>query len=139
MGFWDRLFSKAQERSDDGRESERVRDPASAYEQHDIRVELPAILGREFGRFTVRTAVTASDLGLSGYDVAKPFDYCLYNGSVPVAVIMLTAHNRDRNRAFLTAKAVASGLGLPFINFYTHFENNPQYVIDRIHGFIDNR
>ena len=99
-----------------------------------LTARFDGLLRAEFPGYTVERGVTASALGFS--PAGKPYDYCLYKGGVPAGVIMLTEHNRDRNAAFLNAKAAAKNAGVPFINFYTHFPNENAYVTGRIKSFI---
>ena len=64
----------------------------------------------------------------------RSFSIVLSDGA-PRAIVMLTARNRDRNQAFLGAKESANRAGIPFINFYNHLPNEPQYVVNRLKSF----
>ena len=107
----------------------------SSYDWHDIRSEMPSLLATSFASYEAVRGVPASSLGVDAAP-CRPYDYCLYLGGAPKAAIMLTDHNRDNNRAFLNARAAAGSAGIPFINFYTHMPNNPEYVVARIAGFL---
>lgn len=96
-----------------------------------------SILNEAFSQYTVKTSVSAAELGFSACLPAKAFDFALTEGGVCRAVIMLTPRNRDNNAAFKNAKAAAQGAGVEFINFYTHFPNERSYVIARINSFLN--
>lgn len=72
---------------------------------------------------------------IAGVKPAYPvrnFDYVVSKGNVIYGVIMITNHNKDRNRAYMIPKSTCAENGIPFINFYTHFPNEPQYVQQRL-------
>ena len=100
---------------------------------------LPAFFGEllssEFPEYEVQTRVGAPALGLNA-DPCKPYDFILCRDGYVRAAIMLTPHNRDRNAAFLNARAAAQQMGIPFINFYLHYPNERSYVVQRIRSFL---
>ncbi len=110
--------------------------PVQQAVNNDIRAMMPDILQSEFSGYAVQSGVAASMLGW-GTSVAKPYDYVLYRNGAPVAAIMLTDHNRDRNAPFINAKAFCAQAGAAFINFYTHRPNRRDYVVNRIKGFLN--
>ncbi len=93
------------------------------------------LLDSEFSEYEVQTRVAAPALGLN-VDPCKPYDFILCRDGYVCAAIMLTPHNRDRNAAFLNARAAAQQLGIPFVNFYLHYPNERSYVIRRIRSFL---
>ena len=108
---------------------------AAAPVQVNIRAEMPGILAQEFAAYAAAPNVSAVTWGVTS-GPCKPFDYCLCANGRVVAAIMLTDHNRDRNSAYLNAKAACKAAGVPFINFYTHMPNERSYVVNRIKSFL---
>lgn len=100
-----------------------------------MKAHFDGILKSEFSQYNIQEnveAISSSGAG-KGY---RPYTYVLYKGGRAAAAIMLTPHNRDNNKAFRGAKNACSKAGVPFINFYTHFSNERNYVINRIKSFI---
>ncbi|MDD3401267.1 MAG: hypothetical protein PHT58_06550 [Eubacteriales bacterium] len=95
-----------------------------------------AILRSNFPQYMVHQNVPASRLGLDAVGNEKPYDFVLYGNDDIAGVIMLTEHNRDRNMAFRNAKGAAQDAGIPFINFYKHYPNESDYVIERIRSYL---
>ena len=87
-----------------------------------------AILQDCFYNYIIREDVPVAELGGTG----KPYDFALFSGGECCGVVVLVAHNRDNNRAYLGGKAAAIASGVPFINFYTHMPNERGFVINRI-------
>ena len=90
------------------------------------------ILSTEFSDFQVVHNASAESVGISAPSPCRPYSYALICNGKTVAVIMLTPHNRDHNAAFLNAKKTALNSNVVFLNFYTHFPNERNYVISRI-------
>ncbi|MDR1832919.1 MAG: hypothetical protein LBQ97_09395 [Fusobacteriaceae bacterium] len=90
------------------------------------------VIAESFPGYEVQANVPVASLGGSG----KSYDFGIYRGGSVAGVVMLTPHNRDRNRAFLGAKNAAKSAGVPFINFYLHMPNERDYVIKRIQAFL---
>lgn len=84
------------------------------------------LLAREFPQYQI----AGSDAIAPG--LAKPLDFVLLQEGRPVAAITLTERGRYRNQAFRTTKAVCQERGVPFINFFDHMPNRPNYIINRI-------
>ena len=90
------------------------------------------ILAAEFSDLQVIKNAAPESVGISAPHPCKPYSYALLRNGKIVAAIMLTPHNRNRNSAFLNAKKSALDSNIQFLNFYTHFANEQNYVISRI-------
>ena len=90
------------------------------------------IFATEFSDLQVSKEVSPDSVGIVAPTPCRPYSYALRRNGQPVAVIMLTPHNRDHNAAFMNAKAAAQNSNVVFLNFYTHFQNERNYVISRI-------
>lgn len=101
----------------------------------DLSAYFYNILAGAFPDYEIKAGIPATAIGASN-PAAKNYDFCLFKAGRVAAAIMLTPHNRDRNSAFLTAKAACYNAGIPFINFYTHYPNEREYVINRVKSFI---
>ena len=100
-------------------------------EVHD-KAYFAGILANNFSQYEVKENVSVSEIGGNG----RPYDFGLYSGAKLAAVLVLTEHNRDNNRAYLGSKETAKSANIPFINFYLHMPNEKTYVIDRINKLI---
>ncbi|MDR1823889.1 MAG: hypothetical protein LBR27_00880 [Bifidobacteriaceae bacterium] len=99
---------------------------------HD-KAAFRSLLAARFPELAVREDVPVSELGGDG----KPYEFALFRGAAgpattAVGLVVLVAHNRDNNRAYKGAKAAAQAAGVPFINFYLHMPNQPDFVEGRI-------
>jgi len=90
------------------------------------------ILAAEFSELQVIKNASPESIGVSASHPCKPYSYALLRNGKTVAAIMLTAHNRDKNSAFLNARKSALDSKIAFLNFYTHFANERSYVVSRI-------
>ena len=90
------------------------------------------IFATEFSDLQVSKEVSPESVGIAAPSPCRPYSYALRRNGQPVAVIMLTPHNRDHNAAFMNAKAAAQNSSIAFLNFYTHFQNERSYVVSRI-------
>ncbi len=95
-----------------------------------IAGEMYTILNSEFPGYDIRTQIAATALGAP--DGCRAFDYGLYLNGTPVLMIMVTDHNRERNRAYNGAKQACANSGVKFMNFFTHMPNERSYVVNRI-------
>ena len=145
MGFFDRVKGAIMMKPLEGEDNliEKYTTPAPIQQNSRFNVraaskDLPLeqrieqILASEFSDLQVQREVPPQNVGISAPYPCRPYSYALFRGSRPVAVIMLTPHNRDHNAAFLNAKSSAEMSGVPFLNFYTHFNNERSYVVGRI-------
>ncbi len=103
----------------------------------NIQSYFNGILSESFPDCELRAGATAASLGLTAAANAKPYDFALLRGGQPVGVVMLTPHNRDNNAAFKSARSAAETARVPFVNFYTHFPNEKNYVVRRLKSFIN--
>ena len=94
------------------------------------------IFATEFADLQVSKEVSAESVGIAAPVPCRLYSYALRRGGQPVAVIMLTPHNRDHNAAFMNAKAAAQNSSVAFLNFYTHFQNERSYVVSRIRNAL---
>jgi len=90
------------------------------------------ILATEFSNMQVVKNASPESVGVSAPHPCKPYSFALLRNGKAAVLIMLTPHNRDRNSAFLNAKKSALNSNTKFLNFYTHFPNEQDYVISRI-------
>lgn len=68
----------------------------------------------------------------------RPYDFVLYKDDKPVAVVMLgNRHSHNASVTYLISRMYAKKLKLPYINFYTQFPNTRDYVINRLHWFMN--
>ena len=98
----------------------------------NIDQKFDQILADEFSGLEIVRNASPESVGVSAPHPCKPYNYALLRNGKIEAVIMLTPHNRDRNSAFLNAKKSALDSNVKFLNFYTHFPNERNYVISRI-------
>lgn len=103
------------------------------------------ILKDAFGGYSIQENVTVEQMGWYGEKVAidregaypcRPYDFVLYKYGQPVGIIMVSEHNTDALAKFKNAKETANRNNVPFINFFTHFPNERNYVINRIQTAI---
>lgn len=94
--------------------------------------EFTDMIQRNFGdRFEIRTNVPLVNLGIYQQE-ARNIDICLmYAGRVELA-ILFTDHNRDTDRDFKNTKEACSQYNIRFLNFFSHFCNAENYVVERI-------
>ena len=94
------------------------------------------ILAAEFPDIQVIKNAPPEGVGIAPPSPCRPYSYALLRGGRTAAVMMLTPHNRDRNAAFLNAKKAAAASNVKFLNFYTHFSNERDYVVTRIRSAL---
>ncbi|MCL2139832.1 MAG: hypothetical protein FWH41_09940 [Treponema sp.] len=94
------------------------------------------ILAAEFSGVEVIKNAAPESVGISAPQPCRPYSYALLRNGKIVAAIMLTPHNRDRNSAYLNAKKSALDSNIQFLNFYTHYMNERNYVISRIRNAL---
>jgi hypothetical protein len=146
MGFLDDLLKKvissAAEKPATQERTERQPAPRPAPQSYspppnDMKAHFDEILKDEFSQFEIKENVSAENISAEGAGKGfRPYTYVLYKNGRASAAIMLTPHNRDSNKAFRGAKDMCRQAGVPFINFYTHFANRRDYVVNRIKSFV---
>ena len=94
------------------------------------------ILATEFSEFQIIRNATPESVGISAPTPCRPYSFALVRDGKTAAVIMLTPHNRDRNSAFLNAKKSAINSNVVFLNYYSHFANEHNYVVSRIRNAL---
>lgn len=96
--------------------------------------KLEACFSVHFSDYEVRKDVSPTEFG--GEDSARPFTYVLYLSGEAKAVVMVTRHNQDARKAYRLAQEAARKAGLPFINFFSHFDNREDYILDRLSKYL---
>ncbi len=96
--------------------------------------KLENCFSRHFSDYRVRMDVKPQEFG--GNVHARNFTYVLYLDGDAKAVVMVTAHNHERKAEYRLAKQAAEAAGLPFINFFSHFDNREEYVFDRLSRYL---
>ena len=66
------------------------------------------------------------------YEYARPYTMAFFKEGRLVLTILFTEHNKDRSRYFKDAKRACEENGITCLNFFAHFENADDYVINRI-------
>lgn len=63
---------------------------------------------------------------------ARPYTLAFFKDNQLVLTILFTKHNGEKNRYFLNAKRACEVRGIRCLNFFEHFPNQDDYVINRI-------
>ena len=112
------------------------------------------ILESEFPQFTIKEYVAVPDLVGNANDEFKlyktrpcqaykaewgqPYTFVLYQDGVLKGVVLLGGtRSHNTNVKVLVSRAYAKKLNVPYINFYTHMDNEVDYVIARIKAFLN--
>ena len=66
------------------------------------------------------------------YVEARAYNMAFFKEGRLVLTILFTEHNGDRNKYFINAKKACEENGITCLNFYKHFPNEDNYVINRI-------
>ena len=114
------------------------------------------ILKTDFPQYTLSRNVAVTDLAGNAADQFQlyktrpvqtykaewgvPYTFVHNNeAGKPVGVVMLgSGHSHTQNVKYLISRMYAKKLGLPYINFYTQYPNERQYVVGRIRKFLNN-
>lgn len=96
--------------------------------------KLESCFHTHFADYEIRRDVSPADFG--GAADARCFTYVLYLNGEAKAVVMVTPHNQDARKAYRQAMDAANKAGLPFINFFTHFDNREDYILDRLSRYL---
>lgn len=96
--------------------------------------KLEACFSSHFPDYEVKRAVSPSEFG--GSASARAFTYVLYLDGEAKAVVMVTRHNQDTKKEHRQAKDAADLAGLPFINFFSHFDNQEDYILNRLGRYL---
>lgn len=138
-GFLDGIFGNKNDNSCEEKDTAYKSGSNSSREERHVSTNLSpkampdyfnVIIRENFANYEINTNVPSSSLfGKSG---ARNYSYTLSLSGKVCACVMLTDHNRDNNVAFKNAKAFCAENNVPFINFYTHFPNEKDYVVERI-------
>lgn len=100
----------------------------------DVWQKLEEIFASHFSDYEVRRDVSPTEIG--GVGKFQPYTYGLYLNGEPKAFVMVTGHNQDSKREYRWSKEQAQKEGIPFINFFSHFENKETYIIDRLSRYL---
>lgn len=107
------------------------------------------ILQSEFPEYTLREAVPVEDVVGELSEVftlyetrphqaykaewGSPYSFVLYKDGRVAAIVMIAERCRHSKRVkFLISKMYAKKLNVPYIQFYSEFENNVRYVVSRL-------
>ena len=102
----------------------------------NMKAHFDDILKNDFSQYTVKENVPAKEISSNADSESRAYTFVLHKDGQAAAAIMLTPHNRYRNKGFLGAQNACKQAGIPFINFFTHFPNERNYVVLRIKSFI---
>lgn len=100
-----------------------------------------SILAEEFGEYEIAKDVNPMELGWTsaqeyvdvyGQYPCRNFDFVLKRDDKIAGVIMVTEHNGDNRAIHKNAAVTAENHHVPFINFFTQFPNERDYVVTRI-------
>lgn len=111
------------------------------------------ILQKNFPQFTVKENVPVTELTGDINDVfrlykerpnqvykaewGKPYNFVLYSEGKAKAVIMLATTNEHSVKVtYLISKMFAKKLNVPYLGFYTKFNNKEEYVVNRIKNIL---
>ena len=68
----------------------------------------------------------------------QPYTFMLEQmGSIKGVVMLGKGHSHDSNVKYLIARMYAKKMSIPYINFYTQMPNEKDYVVSRIHRFLN--
>lgn len=105
-----------------------------ALEDEMVDVKLRSILAKEFAQYEVKEQVSPTTLGGTGQFL--PYDFGIYENGVPKLFIMVVYNNTCAHRDYRWSKEEAARAGVPMINFVYAFENNIDYMINRLHQYL---
>lgn len=94
--------------------------------------EFAAFVKEQFGsEYTIVENLPATTINPNVVD-SRPYNLAFVKDERLVLTILFTEHNRDKNKYFINAKKTAKEYGVTCLNFYAHFPNDDDYVINRI-------
>ena len=131
------IFGKKdiEERRDEYAPSPEPQYDAVAEDETPCREKIIRILNSEFPELTFRENVSARELGGTG----RFMDYSIavYKDGRPKLMIMLIGKTTATHREYRWAREFAEKNGIAFINFIEHYPNEPEYVSNRLHSYLD--
>ena len=147
MGFFDFLFGRKP--VDDGFSK-------SLYKMSDEMViaYFREILASDFPEYELKEEVPVTDFVGDACDSfqlyskrpnqaykaewGRPYDFVLYKNGVAEAIVMIGRKgSHSENVKYLISRMYAKKVGLPYINFYTNYPNEKEYVVERIKSFLN--
>ena len=63
---------------------------------------------------------------------ARPYTLAFFRDNQLILTILYTRHNGEKNKYFLNAKGVSKNRGITCLNFFEHFPNEDEYIVNRI-------
>ena len=107
------------------------------------------VLQKNFPQYVLKENVPVTELTGDVHDVfklykerpnqvykaewGKPYDFVLYAGDTPKAVVMLGIdHVHQSKVVYLISKMFAKKLKVPYLGFYLQFPNEESYVVERV-------
>lgn len=160
MGFFSRLFGSKPEPKP--AQQPISQQPQTAFQNCIITVIPPPesfmgyfrqIIQTEFPEYTLREKVAVTELVGHAADLmqlystrpyqvyqaewGQPYSFVLYKDGIVKGVVMLgDGHSHNSGVKFLISRKYAQKVGVPYINFYTQFDNKTDYVVARIRKFL---
>ena len=90
------------------------------------------ILATDFSELKVIRNAEPGSVGIPASGDCRPYSYVLQRGGKNVAIVMLTPYGKHRFKVYNNSKKSALDAKIPFLNFFTHFYNDRDYVVNRI-------
>lgn len=109
------------------------------FTQYEIRENVPVTSVR--GSETLVEEKFWKDMPRKHYkpEEGRPYDFGMYQGGELKAVVSLGGgSSHDMKKEYLVSRAYAKKAGIPYINFYIQFENDKQYIVDRVRKMMAN-
>ena len=94
--------------------------------------DFDAIISRNFADMEVRRNVPASELKPGCHPACTPVQFMFYSDGEPVLAVVLVKENNYRGMNVVATKNICEELGIKYIRFYHEYENNEDYVVNRI-------
>jgi len=98
------------------------------YDADCPKTYIAEILSSEFSSYEVRKDVPLSEFGADG----RAYDFAIYSSGELKAVIAMPKKNRTRNHPYWNSQKKAKELGVAFVPFHQHMQNEKGYVINSV-------
>lgn len=94
------------------------------------------IINSNFSNYIIKENIVAPVLGIASETPVKKYSFIICEGNDIKALVMLVPHNRQNNRIYSNAREAAANAGIPYMDFYDHFPNETDYVVQRISAYL---
>ncbi len=147
MGFWGKLFKRADDRNSgrsksgadlrtaDSYRAERQSDTFQREEvegEEGLRERLESVVAEEWPGYELRKNVPSSEMGAQK-EAKKYYSYGIYHNGIPVAMIMLIENNNGyRLKGVRLAREACGERRVPYMNFMTYMSNHREYISERL-------